>query len=153
MKGWGLIGAAVVLAALTGVLYWSDHHAAKETSADTSITSSPKMLSLKEGDVSRIEIKKKGTDSVSLQKNDAGKWQIAPPKALSADQDSVSGVVSALSSLNSDRLVEDKASDLKQYGLAEPTLELAVTTKDNKSQKVLVGDDTPTGSGAFAAIA
>src|SRR5262249_39614958 len=26
-------------------------------------------------------------------------------------------------------------------------------TKDNKSQKVLVGDDTPTGSGAFAAIA
>src|SRR5215469_15231143 len=153
MKGWGLIAAAVVLAALTGVLYWSDHHTAKETSAATSITSSPKMLSLKEGDVSRIEITKKGADIVSLQKNDDGKWQITAPKTLGADQDSVSSILSTLSSLNSDRLVEDKASDLKQYGLAEPALELDVTSKDNKSQKLLVGDDTPTGGGTFAMIA
>jgi hypothetical protein len=153
MKSWGLIAAAVVLAGLTGVLYWSDHHAAKETSADASISTPPKMLSLKEGDISRIEIKKKGVDSVSLVKNDAGKWQITAPKALGADQDAISSMVSMLSSLNSDRLVEDKASDLKQYGLAEPALELDITTKDNKSQKLLLGDDTPTGSAAFAVIA
>jgi hypothetical protein len=152
MKSWGLIAAAVVLAALTGALYWSDHHTPKESTADASSSAPPKILTLKEADVSKIEIKKKGADEVVLAKNDAGKWQITAPKAFGTDQEAVSSIVSTLSSLNSERLVEDKAGDLKQYGFAEPTLEVDITTKD-KPQKLLVGDDTPTGNGAFAMVA
>ena len=43
-----------------------------------------------------------------------------------------------------------KAGDLKPYGLDQPAVEVDITTKDNKSQKVLIGDDTPTGGAAFA---
>lgn len=154
MKTNGLIIAAVVLAALTGTLYWSDHHKAKEnTTAASSVDTPPKILSLKDGDVSKVEIKKKGAEDVVLAKNDAGKWQITAPKPLGADQDTVSSMISTLSSLNSERLVEDKASDLKQYGLSEPALEVDITTNDNKAQKLLVGDDTPTGGAAFVMLA
>src|SRR2546430_7869789 len=151
MKIRGLTIATVVLAALAGTLYWSNRHKPKETtqaSADTP----PKILTLKEGDITKVDLKKKPGDSIVLAKDSGGKWQITSPKALGADQSSVSSMVSTLSSLSSDRLVEDKASDLNQYGLAEPALQVAITEKDNKSQKLLVGDETPTSGGAFARL-
>jgi len=150
MKSTGLLIAAAVLAALTGTLYWSDHHKAADATA-TPIDTAPKVLALKDADFSKIEIKKKGTEEVALAKSDAGKWQITAPAPLAADQDAISSIVSALSSLNSERVVEDKASDLKPYGLTEPALEVDIVTKDGKSQKLLVGDDTPAGNAVFAA--
>jgi hypothetical protein len=153
MKTSGLVIAAVVLAALTGTLYWSNHHKTTESTTAASASTPPKILALKEADISKIEIKKKGADEVVLAKNDVGKWQITNPKAFGADRDAVSSMVSTLSSLNSERVVEDKAVDLKQYGLDEPSLEVDVATKGNKPQKLLVGDDTPTSNGVFAMLA
>jgi hypothetical protein len=152
MKTGGLLAAAVVLAALTGVLYWSDHHKTTESATAAADAPAPKILTLKDTDVAKIEIKKKGAEEVALAKNDAGKWQITRPKPLVADQDSVTSMVSTVSSLSSDRLVDEKASDLKQYGLSDPALEVDITTKDSKPQKLLIGDDTPAGSGAFAML-
>ena len=73
-------------------------------------------------------------------------------KPLAADQDSVGSVVSTLASVTSDRLIEDKASDLASYGLASPSLEAVVTKKDGKTEDLLIGDDTPTGGGAFVKL-
>ena len=152
MKSTGLLIAAAVLAALTGVMYWSDHRKAADSTA-TPVDASPKILTFKETDLSKIEIKKEGAEEVALAKNDAGKWQITAPVALAADQDAIASMVSTLSSLNSERVVEDKASDLKPYGLTEPALEVDIATKDGKSQKLLLGDDTPAGNAVFAATA
>jgi hypothetical protein len=149
MKSTGLLIAAVVLAVLTGTLYWSDHHKAADSAA-TPVDAPPKILVLKDADLAKIAIKKKGAEEVALDRNGAGKWQITAPSAMAADQDAVSSMISTISSLNSERLVEDKASDLKQYGLTDPALELDIATKDGKSQKVLLGDDTPAGNAIFA---
>ncbi len=94
---------------------------------------------------------KKAGDTTTLKKAD-GKWQIVQPKPLAADQDSVSSLVSSLSSLASDRLIEDKASDLSSYGLNSPNEQVAITRTDGKVQTLLVGDDTPTGAGVFAKL-
>src|SRR5438046_1630466 len=123
MKIRGLTIATVVLAALAGTLYWSNRHKPDETtqaSADTP----PKILTLKEGDITKVDLKKK-TEDIVLAKDSGGKWQITSPQTLSADQSAVSSMISTLSSLSSDRLVEDKASDLNQYGLSQPTIEVA----------------------------
>ena len=90
MKNTGLLIAAAVLAALTGTLYWSDHHKTADTSA-SAVAAPPKMLALKDTDVSKIEIQKTGAERVVVVKNDAGKWQITAPTPLSTDQDAVSG--------------------------------------------------------------
>ena len=76
MKSTGLIIAAVVLAALSGVLYWSNRHPASENTANASIDTPPKILSLKQEDISKIQIKKQGREELDLAKGDAGKWQI-----------------------------------------------------------------------------
>jgi hypothetical protein len=152
MKNSGLLIAAVVLAALTGALYWSNRHPASENTAKASVDAPPKILSLKQEDISKIQIKKKGGEELDLAKGDGGKWQITAPKPLGADQESVSSLLSTVSSLNSDRLVDDKAADLGQYGLADPSLELDVTAKDNKVQKLFLGDLTPAGNAVFAKL-
>ncbi len=152
MKNSGLLIAAVVLAALSGALYWSNRHPALENTAKASVDAPPKILDLKQEDISKVAIKKKGGEELALAKSDAGKWQITAPKPLGADQEAVSSLLSGLSSLNSDRLVDDKATDLSQYGLAQPSLELDITTKDSKPQKILLGDETPAGSAVFAKL-
>jgi hypothetical protein len=152
MKSTGLLIAAALLAALTGTLYWSDHHKTADATA-MPVDAAPKIFTLKDTDLSKIEIKKKGAEEVALVKNDAGKWQVTSPTQLNADQDAVSSMASTLSSLNSERVVEDKASDLKQYGLSEPAIEVDIASKDGKSRKLLIGDDTPAGNAVFATTA
>ena len=153
MKGRGLLVAAIVLAGLTSTLYWSNRHKSAETSADSTPEPSPKILTLQPADVTGLSIRKKSGESIVLARSDAGQWQITAPQMLAADQDAVSSVLSTLTSLNSDRLVEDKPTNLDQYGLGQPSIEVEIAKKDKKTQKLLIGDDTPTGNSAYASVA
>jgi hypothetical protein len=153
MKSRGLIVAVIVLAALTGTLYWSNHRKPAETNVSASAETPPKILALNQADITGFAIRKKGGAELTLAKNDAGKWQITSPKQLPADQDAVSSLLSTLSALNSDRLIEDKAANLEQYGLMQPSLEVDVNEKSKKTEKLLIGDDTPSSSAAYAAVA
>src|SRR5579863_1606597 len=153
MKLRSLILATVAFLILVGLLYWSDHRKPAEDTAKASTDTAPAILKLDEGSITKLELKKKAAEPTVLAKTGSGAWQITQPKPLNADQSAVSGALSTLSSLNSERLVDDKASDLKQYGLDQPSFEADITEKDNKSQKLLLGDDTPAGSAVYAMLA
>ena len=155
MKNRGLIIAALVLAALLGLLYWSNRHPRSDnsnTALPTPTEPAPNILTLNEGDINKIELKKKGGDQIVIAKDSNGKWQITSPKSIGVDDAAISSMLSMLSSLNSERLVEEKATNLRQYGLTEPKLEVNITDKNNSMRKLLIGDDTPTGSGAYAQL-
>lgn len=152
MKSKGLLIATAVLAALSGALYWSNHHLPADETAKASLDTPPKILTLKQEDIAKVDIKKKSGEEVALAKNDSGKWQITAPRPLGADQDAVSSMLSGVSSLSSDRLVDEKATDLAQFGLAQPELEVDLTEKDSKSHRLLIGDNTPAGSAVFAKL-
>ena len=152
MKIRGLLIAAAVFAVLAGTLYWSDHHK-PSTSVEASADSPPPILHLDEAAITQLEIKKKAAPPIVLVKPASGSWQITQPKPWGADQSTVSSTISTLSSLNSERLVEEKAADLKRYGLDSPALQVNLTGKDNKTQSLLIGDDTPTGSAVYAMLA
>jgi hypothetical protein len=153
MKMNSLLVAAIVLAALSGVLYWSNHRKPVENAVKVSADTPPKILTLAQDDITKVDIRKKSGDEVVLAKNDAGKWQITEPKPFRADQNEVSSMLSTLSSLTSERLIEEKAGNLSDYGLAQPASELTVTEKDNKTQKLLLGDDTPARNGVYVSLA
>lgn len=153
MKIRSLIVAAFVLLLLVGALYWSEHRKPTDQAAKASADMPPAILKLDEAAIAKLELKKRSAEPIVLTKSSPGTWQITQPKPLNADQNAVSGVISTLSSLNSERLVEDKASDLKQYGLDQPALEVDITEKDNKTQRLLIGDETPAGSALYAMLA
>ena len=151
MKLRGLIVAVVVLGGLTGTLYWSNHHKPAE-STEASADTPPKILAVKEADISRFDLKKDGADQVAGERNSSGQWRITSPTSLPADQSAVSSLLGTFSSLNSQRLVEEKAGNLASYGLDAPKLEFDLSEKDKKTQKLLLGDDTPTGNGIYAKL-
>jgi hypothetical protein len=153
MKIRGLVVAAIVFFILAGLLYWSEHRKPADDTVKASADTPPAILKLDSSSITQLDLKKKNAETVVLTKAGSGKWQITQPKPYGADQDAVSSLLSTLSSLNSERLVEDKASDLKTYGLDQPALEVDIIDKGNKTQKVLMGDDTPTGSGVYAMLA
>ncbi|MGC2403517.1 MAG: DUF4340 domain-containing protein [Acidobacteriaceae bacterium] len=153
MNSRGLTIAVVVLAALTGVLYWSQHRKPAEDTAALSSNATPVVLRISAPDVTALEIKSKGAEPVSLKKTDSGKWEISEPKPYPADQDAVTAMLASLSVLNGDRVVEEKAADRKQYGLDAPAVELDITQKGKGTRRLLIGDDTPAGGDAYAALA
>jgi hypothetical protein len=152
MKIRGLLIATGILAVLVGILYWSDHHKPSAEAAKPDADAAPSILKLDENSITKLELKEKDAPRILLTKSGSD-WTIAEPKAFAADQAAVSSVLSTVSSLDSDRLVEDKAADLQRYGLTSPSFELDVTEKDNKTKRLLLGDDTPAGSGVYAALA
>jgi hypothetical protein len=147
----GLNVAVVVLAALAGVLYWSEHRKAPEENAGVPAASAPVILKIDPANITRLVIKQKGSDPVTLE-NAGGTWQITEPKPYPADQNAVAGILSTLSALSADRLVADKGANLSQYGLAAPAVELDIAGKGHSTQQLLLGDDTPAGGNVYAAL-
>ncbi len=150
MKLHGLSIAAVVLAILGGGVYWSEH---RKPTQDKSVAGDtpPKILSIPEDQFKEIRLDKKGGGQTVISKI-ANRWEIVQPKPMPADQDAVSSMVTALASLNADRLIEDKSSGLESFGLSAPSEEVDITKKDGKVTKLLLGADSPVGSGVYAKL-
>jgi len=151
MKFKGLLIAVIVLAALGGGVYWSEKVKTAEEKAPAK-DAPPKILTIPDDQFKGIRLQKISGETTVIQKSDAGKWAITEPKPLAADQDAVSSLVSQLGSLTSDRLIEDSTADLAQYGLKAPSIDVVITKKDGKTDDLMIGDDTPTGGGAFAKL-
>ena len=95
MKLRSLILATIVLLALVGALYWSNHRKPSEEAAKPS-TTAPTILKLDEASITKVEVKKSGSEPVVLTKSNSGAWEITQPKLLRADQANVSSTLSSL---------------------------------------------------------
>jgi hypothetical protein len=150
MKPKGLLVAVVLLALLGGAIWYSNKKQAAEPAKSATDTTT-KLLTIPDDQFQEIRIKKLTGEVQDLKRED-GKWRILQPKELRADQDAVTSMVTSLGALTADKTIEDNSTDLKAYGLDTPTLEITVTKKDGKTAGVLVGDSTPTNSGAYAKL-
>jgi hypothetical protein len=153
MKFRGLVIAVVVLCALGGVLYWSGHHKHSGESTALAANQSPVILNTNTSAVTGLTIKKKGAAPITLDKTDSGSWKITAPDQYNADQETISGMLSALSPLDAERVIDDNGSSLQSYGLDQPSLELDVTGKGGKTQQLDFGDQTPTGDSVYVMLA
>ncbi|HLK48134.1 MAG TPA: DUF4340 domain-containing protein [Bryobacteraceae bacterium] len=148
MKPNGLIIAVAVLAVLGGATWWSNK---KQAQASKSTDTTTKILSIPSDQFQEIRLKKPA-ETIDVT-GGPGKWRLTQPEALPADPDTVGSLITTLGGLNADAVVEDKASDLTPYGLKEPALDVQIVKKDGKTDDLMIGDETPTGSGNYAKLA
>ncbi len=150
LKPQGLIAAVGVLAVLGGYAWWSQKHPAADTPSSTTPVA-PKILNLTADQIQSIRLAKTGSDPIALNKAGDG-WQIGGAKPVAADSDAVTALTGAVSPLASDRLIDEHPADLKSFGLDTPVNEVDITTKDGKTQKLLIGADTPAGGNTYAKL-
>ncbi len=147
MKPRNLLIAAVLLAGLSGLVWYAKQHPPSANSAP--VAASPKVLDVPDANIQSIDLKKKDGSSITLEKQN-GKWNIAGPEYWAADQDAVTSMLSALHPVSADSVVENTTANPSQFGLKNPSLAVTIHLKSGKSDELKFGDDVPAGSLVYA---
>ena len=74
--------------------------------------------------IDRVTVTSEGGERTTVEKK-GDAWQVTQPVAAKADEAEVSGITSNLASLEVQRVIDDKATDLKQYSLNPARIEVA----------------------------
>jgi hypothetical protein len=152
MKFRGLLVAVVVLAALGGFLYWSQKNpnALQPKTAEVPLT--PALVHATDKTITGLTVQKRGAAPITLASNPSGKWAITAPIAAPANQGSVTNLLRDLTNLRAGAVIDDHATDLNRYGLADPAISVDIAENGNRTERLLVGDATPTNDGVYAMI-
>ncbi len=140
------IGLLVVLGGLFAYIYFVTW---KQPAEDTSSKLEKVFAGLQSDKIDDITVHSESGDTTELKKDKDG-WKIAQPLSAAAQDSEASGITSALSQLESARVIDDNPSSLNDYGLATPRIEIDFKTAGGKGQKLLIGQKTPTGANLFA---
>lgn len=148
-SGRSLLILAVLFGGLVAYIYFVD---TKKPLASESENKKAKVFASLEADkIEELQIKT--TSGEARVKKGAAGWDLVAPETLKADESEVSGMTSSLSSLEEQRTVEDNAGDLKQYGLAEPKIDVGFRkATDKEFTHLQIGDKTPTGGDLYAKL-
>jgi len=140
------IALIVVLAGLGAYIYFT-----RNKPVDEGTPKQEKVFaSLQTDKIESLKIKAEKGDTTTLTKSGAG-WQITEPAPAKADDGEVSGITSSLGSVDITRTIDDNASNLKDYGLADPRIDVAFKSAADKDYRhLLIGDKSPTGADLFA---
>jgi hypothetical protein len=147
-----LLIATALLAILGAGVWWSNRQKAAEEAKPKPDTS-PKIVAIPADQIVQLDFKPKDGPETIVKKTGDNQWEMLQPKPYRVDNEAVSGVTSTLSSLTASEVVSDKPENLAPFGLAQPSFELTVTKKDGKTDRLLIGDDTPTGGDVYVKLA
>jgi Domain of unknown function (DUF4340) len=152
MKFRGLLAAVVVLAALGGFLYWSQRHpnAMQPKTAET--PELPPLVKVSDQAITGLMLTERGSAPITLEMREPGRWVITTPITAPADDASVAHILSNLAHIRTQAIIEDHATNLSGYGLANPSLTLDITEKGKETARLILGDRTPTSDGAYAMV-
>ena len=142
------LALVVVLAGLGAYIYFVTWK--QPAAADSGKKQEKVFASLESDKIEEIKVSSAGGESTTLKKN-GGTWQMTQPMAVKADDTEVTGIASALSSVELTRVIDENPINLNDYGLSNPRIQLDFkATGDKDYRKLLIGEKSPTGSDLFA---
>lgn len=135
-----------VLAGLAAYIFFVESKKPEGEAADVK----PKVFSVTADKIGELSIKVANGDTTTLKKNGAA-WEIVAPVTARADESELSIITTNLATLENARVVDEQPTDLKQYGLAEPRVDVGFKAGGDKAfRHLLVGDKTATGGEVYA---
>ena len=137
----------VVLAGLGAYIYFVDSKR-PAASADGSSETREKVFSVDADKINELRITTKG-ETAALKK-DSGGWKMYEPAQLEADPPEVIGVATALSGLEMVRVVDDNATNLDQFGLANPAITVEYKAEGGGSGTLKLGNKNATQGEMYA---
>ncbi|MBP1636776.1 MAG: hypothetical protein H6Q10_3350 [Acidobacteria bacterium] len=146
MRSFKSVGVlAAVLAALAAYVFFVERKKPAEPEAEAR----PKVFEVSAEKIAELMVRS-GSDRTVVRKVD-GQWRVVEPIEAKADEAEVSGITSAIATLENVRVVDEAPSDLAQYGLAKPAVEVGFRADGEKTMRHLrLGDKTPTQGEMYA---
>ena len=142
MRGaWSTLALVAVALGLGAYIYFVD-------SARSDTEANEKVFAVEPGTVEEVRVVAKGDTSV-LMKTGAD-WALAEPLVTDADSNTVGALLNSLTSLEVVREVDPKATDLAQYGLAEPKADITFSGTSGAAGRLRLGDASPSGTDMYA---
>lgn len=142
---------AIVLA-LTGGLVWWSSQTKKDEEGKSPGEAAKKILTLTAADLRKVEIERREAEKTVLESADGSAWRLTSPAPYETDKEAVNSLTSALSALQAEEVVEEKATDFASYGLSTPSIVITLTVKGGKTHRILLGDESPVGGGSYARL-
>ncbi len=81
--------------------------------------------------IDELKVKAESGDVTTLKKT-SGAWSLVAPMATTASEAETSSVTSALSALEIERVVDENPTDVKDYGLETPRIEIDFKANDRQ---------------------
>lgn len=99
--------------------------------------------------IDELKIKSESGDITTVKK-DGDNWRIISPVTAAAATSEVSALTSALSQAEIVRVIDENPSNLGEFGLATPRLDVEFKGGGQTMGRLLVGEKTPTGASLYA---
>lgn len=110
-----------------------------------------KVFTVEADQIEEITVKSESGEQTTLKKSGSD-WQIVQPVTAAADASEAPGIARNLATLEQQRLVEENPADLKDFGLAEPRIQVRFKA-GGQEHALLLGSKTPTGTDLYAKTA
>jgi hypothetical protein len=143
------IALAVVLVGLGAYIYfvtWKQ----PDAGADSGKKQEKVFAGLDSSKIEEVKVTSAAGDATTVKKNADG-WQLVQPLTAKADDGEISTLTSALASSEIVRVIDENPTNLTEYGLGNPRIEVDFKAPGDKDyRKLLIGDKTATGSDLYA---
>ena len=135
----------IVLGALVGYLYYLDRDGAPDPDAREKV-----FAEVAADDIEEVQIAKADGVPARLQKMD-GTWRLLEPVQADADSTELSSIVNSLAAIDIQRVVDENAADVAQYGLQPAHVTVSFRAKgETEPRRLLIGEKTPAGGDVYA---
>lgn len=137
----------VVLGGLGAYIYFVE----SQRPANTFDGSAPKqkVFDVESDKIEEIRLTADSKETSLLRKVD-GTWRLIEPVQADADQTEVTSLTTNIPTLEVNHVVDENATDLAQYGLAEPRIRVAFKGQNNVAGELLIGERTATQNDLYA---
>ena len=144
MRGLRSLILLLVIAIPLGWYTWRD----SQRPAADDLPKKDKVFTVEADKIEEVAVKSESGERTRLQKSGT-EWKIVAPATGQPDASEVSGLTSNLSTLEMERVVDENPPDLKEYGLAQPRIEVSFKS-GGQEQTLLIGQKTPPGTDLYA---
>ena len=140
----------LVLLGLVGYIYFYEM---KRPATSETAEPKPKVFTVEADKIEEVDVKSASGERTVLRKaGDA--WRIVQPLEAKADDGAATGIVTNLATLDIQRVVDEKAADLAQFGLAAPRIEVGFKRAGQaEAPRLQLGDKNATGGEIYAKLA
>lgn len=149
----GLRSTVALLVVLGGLCTYIYFVTWRQPEGESGTTRERVFAALETDKVDEIRIKSQAGDTTTMSKQ-GDEWQVTAPLTVKADASEVAAITNNLGSLEVTRVVDENPSDLKEYGLDAPLVEIEFKASGQKEyaepHKLFLGAKSPTGGDVFA---